>query len=163
MPIFREQEGGSDGSKFNRAVGPFYSPQGVLRRLGIDQQTLGEMVQTGQILALPTAEGQFVYPTRQFFSNEDGRIMVNPAVEPAMRSLMEHEDDSMDLLFQVDSPIGLLWTVAGALLQLDEKGETLIHTLQQHLDDPQHESWQRLHDLNGVISKIKTALSEKDM
>ena len=160
MPIMREQEGGSDGSRFNRAVGPFYSPGGVLKRLSIDQKTLGEMAQTGQILALPTAEGQLVYPIRQFFSNEDGRVMVNPAVVPAMRYLMKHEDDSIDLLFQVDSPYGLLWTIAGALLQPDDRGETLLHTLQQHLDNPEHESWQRLHDLNGVISGIKKVLSE---
>lgn len=161
MPIIREYDGGPERSRLNRAIGPFYSPESVLRRLNIDQQTLEGMVQTGQILALPTVEGKLVYPTRQFFVNEDGKVIVNPAIEAAMRFFMEHEDDFTELLFKTDSPYGLLWTIAGALLQPDEQGETLLHTLQQHLDNPQHESWKRLHGLNGVVSKIRTALPEE--
>lgn len=165
MPILREQEGGIDISIWNRAIGSFHSPQGVMRRLNVDQQTLGEMARSGQILALPTAEGRMVYPTRQFLVGEDGKFTVNPAVNAAFGHLMEHPDEARELLFEVEeNAFGVLWTIAGALLQPDAKGEILLETLQQHLENPEHESWQRLRDLNGIVSKIRAlAESEEDI
>ncbi len=161
MPILREQEG-SGRPNFNQAIGPFYLPESVMRRLNIDTDTLGEMARKGRLIALPTAEGQMVYPVKQFSTNEDGRVTVNPAVEVAFNFLLE--SDVVDLALIVDdNEFGLLWTIAGVLLQPDERGEILLHSLRNNLDNPQHESWQKLNDLNGIISKIRSVLPSEGL
>lgn len=163
MPTLHEQEGRFDGAKWNRAVGPFYSSRGLARRLKVDHSRLDEMARTGQILALHTAEGDLVYPTRQFFANEDGTFMVNPAIAPALQFLMEHEEDFVDVRhLTTDDGIRLIdeWTIARTLLQPDKERRILLSDLQQNLDNPEHESWQKLLDLNGIVSGIRRVLSE---
>jgi hypothetical protein len=53
--------------------------------------------------------------------------------------------------------------MAGALFRQDENGEMLLATLQQNLDNPEHESWKKLRDLDGVVSGVKKVLSKPTM
>ena len=163
MPIIhREQEGegGTDGQKLNRALGPFYSPDAVIRKLSIEPDKLGEMARAGQIIALPTKEGNIVYPTRQFLGRTEGTFVVNPAVPAAFSYLIEHDEEMSDVICFLDTPYGYLWTMAGALFRQDENGEMLLTTLQQNLDNPEHESWRQLLDLSSVVTGVRKVLSK---
>lgn len=51
---------------WNEIVGPFYDDARVCALLKIDDETLEHLVWDKTILALPTADKHFLYPTRQF-------------------------------------------------------------------------------------------------
>lgn len=51
---------------WNETVGPFYDDARVCALLEINDDVLGHLVRDRVILALPTADGYFLYPTRQF-------------------------------------------------------------------------------------------------
>lgn len=161
----REYGEGSDASKWNRAIGPFYSTEGLTRRLRVDDKTLTTMSQKGRIIAFRTSDGTIVYPTRQFFQKADDTVMVKPVVSRALQFLIEHEADFADIRTIVDEngPHSLLneWTIAGVLLQPNEDGETLLDQLQKHLNDPDDESWARLNDLNGIATGLRK-VTDKD-
>lgn len=163
MPIIHQEqegEGMTDGQKLNRALGPFYSPDAVMRKLNVDPDELGQMARSGQIIALPTKEGKIVYPTRQFLGRKEGTFAVNPAVPASFNYLMEHDEGLSDVVCFIDTPYGLLERTAGALFKQDVNGEMLLTTLQQNLDNPEHESWKQLRDLDGVVSGVKKVLSK---
>ncbi|KKR78368.1 MAG: hypothetical protein UU23_C0001G0132 [Candidatus Curtissbacteria bacterium GW2011_GWA1_40_9] len=153
-----------DVSKWNRAIGPFYSTKGLTRRLGVDDAALTTMLQEGKIIALRTSDGNIVYPTRQFFQNEDDTVMVKPVVSRALQFLIDHEADFADIRTIVDEngPHSLLneWTIAGVLLQPNEDGETLLDQLQDHLNDPDDESWAKLNDLDGIATRLRKVTSK---
>lgn len=162
MPIVhREQEGegGTDGQKLNQALGPFYSPDTVARKLSVEPEKLGKMACAGQIIALPTKEGNIVYPTRQFLCRTEGTFAVNPAVPAAFNYLIEHDEEMSDVICFLDSPYSYLWIMARALFRQDENGEMLLTTLQQNLNNPEHESWKQLLDLSGVVTGVRKVLS----
>ncbi len=150
----KENAGESTAKKLSRLAGPFYGPKAVMRRLDIDLETLSGLAQSGQVIAVPTSDGGLVYPTRQFLVEGEDKLTVNPAVRAAYTHIMEHEGELSDV-FEADSAFGFLWTLAAALLETNEDGETLLGVLQQNLDNPEHESWERLVDLNGITSKVR--------
>lgn len=151
--------GHNEHEGWNRAIGPFYKFEGAARKLGVDSKTLAAMTIRGELIALRTREGDVVYPARQFFLNEDAVCMVRPAVSAALRFLMEHEKDFADIRVITDKngPHSLLneWTIAGVLFQPNEKAETLIDDLERNLSNPEHESWARLIDLNGIATHLR--------
>lgn len=157
MAILKEHSSEDEKHNLDSAIGPFYTVEKVSGELNIDIETIGEMVSSGHMLALPTADGLMVFPSRQFITNTNEETIVNPAVKSAMHFLMEHEEETIDLLLQVDGLEEMIWTIAGVLLQPDEHNTTLLNTLQQHIENPKHESWKKLLDLNGIASDILTA------
>mgnify|MGYP001572513085 CR=1 FL=1 len=164
MPIIhseRESEGMTDGQRLNRSLGPFYSPDAVIRKLSVDPDKLGEMARTGQIIALKTEEGNIVYPKKQFLRPTKGTFDLSPAVAAAFSYLMEHDEELSDVVCFLYTPYGLLETMAGALFRQDENGEMLLTTLQQNLDNPEHESWKKLLDLDGVVSGVRKVLATR--
>lgn len=52
-------------SKWDDAIGPFYSVQGVAGRLGVSRQAVHERIKRGTLLATPTADGVVLVPTFQ--------------------------------------------------------------------------------------------------
>jgi|SRR3990167_6236930 len=150
----KEGKGESTEKKLSRLAGPFYGPRAVMRRLDINLEILSGLAQCGQVIAVPTSDSGLVYPTRQFLVEGEDKLAVNPAVRAAYTHIMEHEGELVDV-FEADSAFGFLWTLAVALLEKDEAGATLLDALGQNLGTPEHESWERLVDLDGITSKVR--------
>ena len=82
------------------SVGPFYDAQGVTTLLGgISRQAVAARRRTGSILALRTADRQWVYPTFQFAGTD-----VDPALVPLIRIFQDVDAWATALWFVMENP-----------------------------------------------------------
>ncbi|UUZ60578.1 hypothetical protein [Nocardioides sp. B-3] len=70
------------GNRLADLVGPFYDTEGASTLLGISEQAVAELRDSGDLLGMQTSDDDWVYPTFQFTGHQ-----VNPALLPALRVL----------------------------------------------------------------------------
>lgn len=70
------------------ALGPFYNTAGLTRWRDVSRQALHQKVQSHQLLACETSDGQRVYPAWQF--TPDGRTI--PGITTVLRTLLAVTD-----------------------------------------------------------------------
>lgn len=79
-------------------LGPFWSASHVAHALALpDIEAVHEWVKDGQLLALPTSDGEHVFPVSQF-SSTSGCVEVHPHLLPIMEALRLHDPWSVALL-----------------------------------------------------------------
>lgn len=109
-----------DDKRWREVLGPLLGVDEVQQRLGLSsRRELDKMVRRNQLLALPTPDGQIVYPAFQF--DEHGRVY--PSIERIMRIF--------------DGIVQTPYTVASWLRGPKDylEGETPIRWLQLERDD----------------------------
>jgi hypothetical protein len=146
------------GQVWGKAIGPFYTAEGVARELGLSEEEIGQLVANSSIITVQTSDHITFFPSRQLVRRDDGTTTINPAVAPALAFLIEHEEEFSDvreLITERGTRLVDEWTIAATLLQPNEVGETLLEDLELQLDKPDGEAWTRLKTLNGMATGIR--------
>ena len=90
-------------SELAELVGPVWTAGHTRRVLGLSHGSMLNRRQVGALLALPTADGDLVYPVSQF-EKRNGEVQVKPAVREFMHVLRDRDPWTVAVLLHTPAP-----------------------------------------------------------
>lgn len=86
-------------------LAPYWTADHTQQTLGIpSQQALDARLRDGTILGLRSTTGDVLYPVCQFHKDDNGTVVVSPALVPVFQALRDYDSWAVGVLLHTSAP-----------------------------------------------------------